>query len=170
MSKRPDNVRHLSEFNDEGGYRLPNGNLLTQDLALLIGENVGLFMGGGLSIEDKMACEKRYVLPDGELLNKEQAIKFAAAEGVTFDETLSSEELEAALLSYYGEACKAMLRPYYIPMICHSPPRPPMLIFSLNCSARSRNSEYTINLNSLWPTGNSPIQTEVPYKIKAMLR
>jgi hypothetical protein len=25
-------------------------------------------------------------------------------------------------------------------------------------------------LNSLWPTGNSPIQTEVPYKIKAMLR
>ena len=176
MLKRADTVKYLSEFNNEGGYHLPNGNILTEEFALRIGENADLFMGKGLSIDEKMASEKRYVLPDGELLNKEEAILFArghplsSSEGATIDETLSGEDLDTALIYYYGESCRVKLHPYYVPMICHSPPRPPMLIFLLSCVSRPRNSEYTINLNSLWPTGNSPIKTEIPYDIKAILR
>jgi hypothetical protein len=168
MLRRPDNVKHLSEYKD--GYILPSGIPLTKDIAIIIGEHAQLFMGKDLTPEEKEESERRYMLSDDEFINKADAIKIIKFDGVSIDETMSDEEMDTFLCHYFGGSCRVMLNPYYVPMICHSPPRPPMLLFVLSCASKGLNSHYTINLNSLWPTGNSPIQTELPYDIKEILR
>ena len=185
------NTKRFYEF--EGGYRLPSGKILTKEHVSRISKEAGLPTGEGLSVEERNAAELRYVLPesdlpkaeeaikvtaaerrcaypDGILINREEAIRFAAADGVTFDENLSNEELRTVLLSYYGRGMRANLHPYYNAWIDHNLPTPPMLQFLNHCPSKGQYSAYTINLNTLRPTKNSPIQIEIPEDIKAMLR
>ena len=122
------NPRRISEF--EGGYPLPSGKSLTEEIAKKIGREAGLNVDNWESLQIEKIPEYN---ESGECCGHD--IKFS--------------------------------NPTYIPFIDTKEPLPPMLQFIPNTPY---GSAYTINLNNLKPTRNSPNQTTISNEILKLIK
>jgi hypothetical protein len=78
-----------------------------------------------------------------------------------------SSTTEWILCPVTGDRVLIQTNPIYIPYIDNNEPTPPMLQFISSCNGSICKSSYTINLNTLKPTANSPIKKEIPEYIRA---
>jgi len=101
-----------------------------------------------------------FILKSGKKLMYEDAILIANHVGLNTDHSTKFEY-------EYIEDCTVCKNPVYTPHIDSNEPLPPMLQF-LRSDGIPR-SEYTINLNTLEPTRNSPIKKAIPEYIRIKL-
>ncbi len=107
---------------------------------------------------------------DAELIGKEAGLDTARVE----DDNIEYLKPEWINCSEFGGGWLIHNNPVHRPYIDENPPTPPMLQFlsSSPCDLEGlpTKSAYTINLNTLKPTKNSPIQKEIPEYILSKYR
>ena len=106
-----------------------------------------------------------FILRSGKTLTRDIARRIGISVGLhpatgDINIDLASRRIVEEWGSYFEQ-----INPYYTPHICENPPLPPMLLFFTSCHSKPPSSSYTINLNTLIPTKNSPIQTYLPRDI-----
>jgi hypothetical protein len=111
--------------------------------------------------------EGGFTLPSGKVLTREDAELIGKLAGLDTsrksddDETLNVEKVP----DNEGGYNVVHRNPVYRPYIYKKLPLPPMLVFI--SSSPGNASSYTINLNTLKPTGSSKIQKELPASIRS---
>ena len=111
--------------------------------------------------------EEGIPLKSGKMLTREVAEEIGRAVGLDMtrkaddDETLGVEKVS----DNKGGYDVVHRNPIYRPYIYKKSPLPDMLVFI--SSSPGSASSYTINLNTLKPTGNSKIQKEIPVSIRS---
>jgi hypothetical protein len=118
-----------------------------------------------------------YVLKSGKTLSQEDAELIGKEAGL--DTTRVGDDNVEYLKpewksSEYAGAWLTHNNPVYRPYIDENPPTPPMLQFlsssTFDLEGLPTKSAYTINLNTLKPTKNSPIQKGIPECILSKYR
>uniref|UniRef100_A0A6C0DK16 Uncharacterized protein n=1 Tax=viral metagenome TaxID=1070528 RepID=A0A6C0DK16_9ZZZZ len=104
-------------------------------------------------------------LESGKTLTREIATKIGIDVGLNPATGDINIDIASRRIVEEGGSYIEKVNPYYTPYICENKPLPPMLQFFTSCNSKSPHSSYTINLNTLRPTKNSPIQTELSREI-----
>jgi hypothetical protein len=106
-----------------------------------------------------------FMLKSGKTVTREIATKIGIAVGLNPATGDINIDLASRRIVEEGGSYIEKVNPYYTPYICENKPLPPMLLFFNSCRSKPPCSYYTINLNTLRPTKNSSIQTELPREI-----
>jgi len=133
--------------------------------------------------------EGGYLLKSGKMLTREDANLIASEAGLNTDHSLDKQYERIPEYSDSGKICGSYIKqhnPVYTPYIDHNEPLPPMLQFFSSqiisnkflsdlisggsAKPECEGSSYTINLNTLKPTRNSPLQKEIPEHIRIKLQ
>lgn len=119
--------------------------------------------------------EGGYMLKSGKKLTVEDVRIIGKEAGLDTDTGVERKKGWVTEYDEDGEICGGYLKhfnPLYQAYISIKKPLPPMLIFlSSDCANyAATRSAYTINLNTLQPTRNSPIQKAIPEYIEAKLQ
>ena len=122
----------------------------------------------GIKTKHVYEYEGGYPLKNGKNLTKEIAREIGIAMGlppasgnISYDSDAKMVPCDADYPN--GDKYRKDTNPYYTPYIHIDSPLPPMLVFLCSCPFDKKPmSSYTINLNTLKPTKNSPIQKLLP--------
>lgn len=102
-----------------------------------------------------------FILKSGKTLTKDIARRIGIDVGLNPATGVINIDFASRRIVEEGESYIEQINPYYTTHICENPPAPPMLLFLISCNSKPPRSYYTINLNTLTPTKNSPIQTHL---------
>jgi hypothetical protein len=119
--------------------------------------------------------EGGYLLNSGKRLTREIAEEIGRGAGLNMN-FVPHEDRNAKKVDLDSGIGFAETNPFYSAYIDENPPKPPMLQFFSSCvntdveTFGAMRSRYTINLNTLKPTGPSPIQTQLSEAVLAKLK